>query len=31
MAAINTEKSLGYFGVNFCDILFAPLSALIGL
>lgn len=31
MAAINTEKSLGYFGVYFCGMLIALRSVLIGL
>ena len=31
MAAINTEKSPGYFGVYFCGMLVALHSALIGL
>ena len=31
MAAINTEKTLGYLGVYFCGMLIALHIALIGL
>lgn len=31
MVTINTEKSLGYFGIYFCVISIVLLSALISL